>query len=49
MNFSQAQIFELFLSVKIILEWGKSFDMKLTHCGLVMPYSGTDLGQHWLR
>ena len=21
----------------------------LTHCGLVTPYGGRDLGQHWLR
>ena len=22
---------------------------RLTHCGLVMPYGGRDLGQHWFR
>ena len=23
--------------------------IKLTHCGLAMPYTNIDLGQHWLR
>ena len=22
---------------------------ELTHCGLVMPYGGRDIGQHWFR
>ena len=25
------------------------FEWSLTHCGLVTPYGGRDLGQHWLR
>ena len=29
------------------LQW--KFFIKLSHCGLVMPYGDIDLGQHWLR
>ena len=31
-----------------IMIWTYDF-MLWTHCGLMMPYGDTDLGQHWLR
>ena len=36
--------------ISYIILYGPAHDMsELTHCGLVTPYGGSDLGHHWLR
>ena len=38
------------LFINLCLSWSLDWQLIwLTHCGLVTPYGGRDLGQHWFR
>ena len=33
----------------LFIQFNLVIDIDLAHCGLVMPYGGRDLSQHWFR
>ena len=44
LNYQHRLMFCLILYIILI-----QFERFLTHCGLLLPYSGIDVGHHWLR